>query len=47
MTINKPIKIIGPSGVYGGISVLGAGSAITTVNAVLAALEGYGLLKES
>ena len=30
MTITKSIKIIGPSGVYGGISVLGAGSGITT-----------------
>jgi hypothetical protein len=30
MTIDKAIKIIGPSGVYGGISVLGAGSGITT-----------------
>jgi hypothetical protein len=29
MTINQSIKIIGPSGVYGGISVLGAGSGIT------------------
>ena len=30
MTINQSIKIIGPSGVYGGISVLGAGTGITT-----------------
>ncbi len=30
MTINKAIKIIGPSGVYGGISVLGGASGITT-----------------
>ncbi len=30
MTITQSIKIIGPSGVYGGISVLGAGSGITT-----------------
>ena len=30
MTINKSIKVIGPAGVYGGISVLGAGSGITT-----------------
>lgn len=30
MVINKAIKIIGPSGVYGGISVLGAGSGFTT-----------------
>jgi hypothetical protein len=30
MTINKAIKIIGPSGVYGGISVLGAGINPTT-----------------
>ena len=30
MVINKSIKIIGPSGVYGGISVLGGASGITT-----------------
>jgi len=30
MVINKAIKIIGPSGVYGGISVQGGGSGITT-----------------
>ena len=30
MTINKSLKVIGPSGVYGGISVLGAGGGITT-----------------
>jgi len=30
MVINKAIKIIGPSGVYGGISVLGGASGITT-----------------
>ncbi len=30
MTITKSIKIIGPSGVYGGISVVGGGSGITT-----------------
>ena len=29
MVINKAIKIIGPSGVYGGISVQGGASAIT------------------
>lgn len=31
MTIDKSIKIIGPSGVYGGISVLGAGGPTTGV----------------
>jgi hypothetical protein len=31
MVINKAIKIIGPSGVYGGISVLGAGSPTTGI----------------
>ena len=30
MTITQSIKIIGPTGVYGGISVLGAGGGITT-----------------
>jgi len=30
MVINKSIKIIGPTGVYGGISVQGGGSGITT-----------------
>jgi hypothetical protein len=29
-TINKSIKVIGPSGVYGGISVQGAGTGLTT-----------------
>jgi hypothetical protein len=35
MTINKAITVIGPSGIYGGISVLGAGAAVTgvTINA--------------
>ena len=31
MTINKSIKIIGPSGVYGGISVLGGGNPTTGI----------------
>lgn len=31
MVINKAIKIIGPSGVYGGISVLGAGGPTTGI----------------
>ena len=35
MTIDRAIKIIGPSGVYGGISVLGAGA--TTTGIVIAA----------
>ncbi len=30
MTINKSLKVIGPSGVYGGISVLGGGANPTT-----------------
>ena len=29
-TINKSVKVIGPSGVYGGISVQGAGTGLTT-----------------
>jgi hypothetical protein len=31
MVINKAIKVIGPSGVYGGISVVGAGNATTGI----------------
>src|SRR5215831_13205008 len=31
MTINKSIKIIGPSGVYGGISVLGGANPTTGI----------------
>ena len=35
MTINKSIKIIGPSGVYGGISVLGGGGSASRPGIVI------------